>query len=412
MRAAIAISALLISFFCASGTTLAQLGGLVPNRAPVNAVAGDGEYGGYHHSFGGYEPHPGYGRGGWGHGYGAHGGYGNGAGIGALYVLRYLPFSNPYASASTTGAAPAGFDYSHPIDTLSAAPEQSINAEGLARFVSARDWFRAGNAVVALEQAERAIELLPDDASLHEFRALCLFALGRFEEAATSLYAALSAGPGWDWPTLIRLYPNMNVYMNHLQALAAYTAANNQSAASRFVLAYHYLTQGHRDAALKRFKEVVALKPNDRLSAWFVGQLETGAESQPGAAITTAAEPAKPPQPTEPNATQPTNTTTSAGTPLPEGATISGTWTAHPTADTSVTLTIQEAGKFTWHVSAKGKDRDFTGAAGFGGGILTLIPDKLPPIVGWVSWTDAKHMTFRVIGAAPDSHGLAFSREL
>ena len=359
------------------------------------------------------EPHPGYGRGGWGHGYGAHTRHGYGAGVGALYAMGYARFSNPYAIPGATGVAPVDFDYSQPIDTLSSAPEQSTNAQGLALFISARDWFRAGNVVVALGQVNRAIAQLPDDASLHEFRALCLFALGQYEEAATPLYSALSAGPGWDWPTLISLYPNINVYTNHLQPLQAYTKANTRSAASRFVLAYHYLTQGHRDAALSRFKEVVALKRDDRLSAWLVEQLQAGAESQPGAdtRAAVAGETPKPPRAAEPNTTTPTNTPTSTAAPLPEGATISGTWTARPTADTSVTLTIQEAGKFTWHVSAKGKARDFAGAAGFGGGILTLIPDKLPPIVGWVSWSDAKHMNFRVIGDAPDSHGLAFSKE-
>ena len=42
---------------------------------------------------------------------------------------------------------------------------------------------------------------MPNDASLHEFRALVLFALGQYEQAAATLYAVLSNGPGWDWTT-------------------------------------------------------------------------------------------------------------------------------------------------------------------------------------------------------------------
>ena len=36
---------------------------------------------------------------------------------------------------------------------------------------------------------------LPGDAVLHEFRALCLFALGEYQQAASPLYAVLSVGP-------------------------------------------------------------------------------------------------------------------------------------------------------------------------------------------------------------------------
>ena len=43
---------------------------------------------------------------------------------------------------------------------------------------------------------------------------------------------------------LIGLYPNVNVYTAQLRALEAYCKANPQSATSRFVLAYHYLTEG------------------------------------------------------------------------------------------------------------------------------------------------------------------------
>jgi len=97
-------------------------------------------------------------------------------------------------------------------------------------------------------------------------------------------------------------------------------------------------------------------------------------------------------------------------TTVPEGATISGTWTAHPAADTAVTLTIQPGGSFTWQVTAKGQPRQFAGSSTFGAGVLTLVPEKMPPLVGHLTWADPTHMTFRLIGEGPESPGLSFAK--
>jgi hypothetical protein len=156
------------------------------------------------------------------------------------------------------------------------------------------------------------------------------------------------------------------------------------------------LTQGHIDAAANTLKQVVALKPNDSLSAKLLEQLQPAqqASAVPGA---------QPPPPPEPIAV---NTNTA----VPEGATISGTWTAQRNPDTSVVLTIQPEGASQWQVNLKGQIQEFKGTSNFGGGILTLVPDKNPPIVGRVSWTDPNHMTFRVVGDRPDAPGLSFSK--
>ena len=46
------------------------------------------------------------------------------------------------------------------------------------------------------------------------------------------MYAVLSVGPGWDWTTLISLYPNVDVYTAQLRALEDYCKANPQSASA------------------------------------------------------------------------------------------------------------------------------------------------------------------------------------
>ncbi|WP_406697575.1 hypothetical protein V5E97_01825 [Singulisphaera sp. Ch08] len=137
-------------------------------------------------------------------------------------------------------------------------------------------------------------------------------------------------------------------------------------------------------------RQVIKLKPDDKLSAQLLAQL---APPKSSADVT---QPASQPEP--------------ASTALPEGATIEGTWKAAPAADTAINLTIRPGGAFTWSVEQKGQKREFGGASTFGDGILTLAQDKGPAMVGRVTWSDPSHMTFHVVGDGPDTPGLTFSK--
>jgi tetratricopeptide (TPR) repeat protein len=313
----------------------------------------------------------------------------------ALYGMGYMPYADPYYVAPAVGvdqsAAAGSYDYSQPIDTTSAPASDAVTDPAMASFGAARDSFNQGNYTQALAQANDALAKLPNDTDLHEFRALCQFALKQYDAAAATLYAVLSVGPGWNWPTLVGLYPDVGVYTAQLRALEDYCQANPNSAAARFVLSYHYLTEGYTDSAVSVLKQVVALLPSDTLSAKLLRQLD-----QPKDQATTAAAPAP--------ATAPADTTP------PQGASIAGTWKAHPGPDTDIGLTIQPGGQFTWQVTQKGKAQQFTGTSTYGEGLLTLAQDKGPVLVGRVSWTDADHMSFRVAGDGSDDPGLSFSR--
>jgi tetratricopeptide (TPR) repeat protein len=385
----------------------------------LGGFGGYGGYGGWGYPAYSYGDYGGYG--GWGYPAYGYPGTANGYAVdpGTLYSYGYLPYTNPYAVTTTTGAA---FDYSQPISTVSAAPAQSALDESLALFSAARDSFKAGNVGTALQQADSALTRNPQDTSLHEFRALCLFALGRYEEAAAPLYAVLSVGPGWDWPTLASLYPNVDVYTAQLRTLEAYVKAHPQSSAGRFLLAYHYMTTGHGDFAVSQLKELAPLLPNAGSSATAPGAIPSAPAPRdtPAAPIPGVIPPAPAlrdtpaaggaPAPIAPGAA-PDAAGEDAKTAPPEGATIEGTWTAKPAADASIVLKIQPDGAFDWQYTAKGQSRDFAGTSTFGNGILTLAPDKpMPPMVGRVTWTDANHMTFRIVGEGPGPHGLSFSK--
>ena len=106
------------------------------------------------------------------------------------------------------------------------------------------------------------------------------------------------------------------------------------------MLAYHYLTQGNTDAGVSQFKEVVALTPQDTLSAQLVKQFSPPAAAPDTAAATTASPPAA--------------TTAKQGN-------LAGNWTAHPAGDTTIDLRIADDESFTWKVTAKGKPRQLPG---------------------------------------------------
>ena len=394
-----------------AGGAVGPYGNAVGGRANYGVSAfrpnGFNAYGGYHNGWvhgywGGHDSaawgwrNPywggGWGYGGWGMGLGLGLGYGLASwGYGSsLYGMGYMPYYNPYyddyygAGAGVAMASP--YNYSQPIDTVSAAADESVTNPAEALFDAGRASFKQGNYTDALQQADAALAKLPNDTTLHEFRALCLFALKRYDEAAAALYAVLSVGPGWDWTTLISLYPDIDTYTAQLRAIENYCGSHSDSASARFVLAYHYLTQGYTDAAVNVLKQVVTLKPGDALSAKLLRQLD------PSRDAATAAAP------------------TPAETTPPQGAAITGTWTAQPAADTAIALSIQPGGDFTWQVTKKGQTQQLAGKSTFGGGLLTLAQDKGPALVGRVDWKDANHMNFRIVGDGPEDPGLSFAK--
>jgi tetratricopeptide (TPR) repeat protein len=373
------------------------------NRGNFNNAgwAGRGAYGGW----AGRAPYAGY-HSGWVNGYwGGHygngwgmNGFGWGLGLGlttgllgwglgsALYNnWGYSSYYNPYYGSQPVVIAASPYNYAQPINTQSPPPQQTVTDQGMALFESARSAFLAGDYPQALQLTDQALAQVPNDPSLHEFRALVLFALKRYDEAAASLYAVLSVGPGWDWTTMVGLYPGVEVYTAQLRDLEAYVTANPGSAQAHFVLAYHYLTQGNTDAGITQLQRVAALEPNDKLAPQLIGQFSKSDAS----------------------ATPPANPTpVVAGNP----GKLAGAWTANPSKDSSISLTFTDDGGFLWRVTDKGQPHDMKGQTTYGNDLLTLAPTDNPPLVGKVTWQDPQHFTFQAAGGGPNDPGLAFSQ--
>ncbi len=325
-----------------------------------------------------------------------------------LYDFGYSSYSNPYYGRGNSGNTlvarqPAVYDYSRPINAQSTPPAAAVTAQAASNFAKARQSFTYGNDPRALELVDAALKLTPDDPALHEFRALTLFTLERYDEAASALYAVLSIAPGWDWTTLISLYGDPESYTQQLRALEACSTQNPRSAPAHFVLAYHYLTGEFADAAVRQLKLVTALEPGDTLSARLIEQIE---HPQQSAAATSPAQPKGPTGPAR------TVQTVAATAPTGKQGKIEGTWTAHPSSDMNILVTFQEGGRFTWKVSRHGQDQQFQGKSRDENGILTLVQEQINnEIVGNLRWTDETHFVFKVRGAESGDPGLSFTKE-
>jgi tetratricopeptide (TPR) repeat protein len=281
------------------------------------------------------------------------------------------------------------YDYSQPIDVQAAPPDAAVADPAVAKFDAARKAFGSGDYAGALRLTEEALKVLPNDATLHEFRGLVLFAVGKYDLAAGPLYSVLSVGPGWDWTTMISLYSGADVYTAQLRKLEAFVRANPRSTAGHFVLAYHYMTQGHVDPAVAQLEQVVALAPQDTLSAQLIRQF-----AKPGSASDaskTAAAPA----------------TTQA--PVEAGK-LPGKWAARPTNDTVIQLELADDAAFTWSVDSKGHVQRINGQWSLANDMLTLAQSgQGGALVGRVTWQAANRWNFRVIGAGPEDSGLSFT---
>ncbi len=427
----------------------------VGNRLDGGGFGGYGGYRGY--PGGAYAPyhrdwvngywHGNYGGGWGGNGYGngyPYGGYGYGGGnfagnalgvglgvglaswgLGSLFNnFGYSSYSNPYYSASTTYLAqPVGlgvpaaspYDYSRPLDFASPPPGDEVVNRAVAGFADARESFRVGDYARALTLTDEALTRTANDPMLHEFRAIILFAQQRYDEAAVPLYTVLSAGPGWDWTTLIGLYADVETYTAQLRTLEAYCNTNPRAASARFLLAALYLTQGSNPAAAVRLREVVAIRPQDRLSAQLLAALDAAAQpalaANPAQPLTATGAPANPATPPADN--PPADPVPAEAPPLPTGpvpARLFGTWSAAPAKDVAISLTLAADKSFTWKVTEKGQAREFHGDATADNDVIALAAPQMPPMIAKVTWSNDTRFNFKAVGAPADDPGLDFAK--
>jgi tetratricopeptide (TPR) repeat protein len=300
-----------------------------------------------------------------------------------FYDTGYYDYVNPFYDQSAD-------DYSQPIVTTSAPTDFDAPPvmAAVAESDRARSAFYGADYSTSLEFAESALSSTPGDPVLHEFRALCLYALGRYKEAAGSLYAVLSVSPGWDWTTMSSLYPSVDAYTQQLRALEDYARQNPDSSDGHFVLAYHYMTQGHIDAAAMQLKEVGRLSPSDQLSRQLLAMI-----SQPGG-ITDAVSAAP--------------ATTDVGSKKIPPEQMRGNWRAPTPGGGTVELSLGADDRFTWKYDHSQKAKAFDGKYDLAGVTIVLKYSNGGTMVAKINAEAEDRFSFKMVGGPANDPGLAF----
>ena len=267
-------------------------------------------------------------------------------------------YVNPYyvepAAVDATYAyyAPATIPVTVTTAEAPAAPSglpAGVSSEGMQKLEAARASFLVGQYQQALAATNAAIKSMPNDAVAHEFRALCLFALGNYKEAAATLHPVLAVGPGWDWTTMSSLYPSPDVYTGQLRALEAAVTKTPSAADLRFLLGYHYLACGHTDNAKVMFGEVKNLAPNDMVTTQLTKMLGGPAANAPA-----------PPK---------------ESTVKIDAAKLQGIWSASRGGKTTFELTLSPDKSFRWVYKAGKTTQEVKGAYAIDGNVLAMEPD-------------------------------------
>lgn len=306
-----------------------------------------------------------------------------------------------YENAFYSGGGSYGYDYSQPLvvyddsaaaaDPAAAAPSSQPQPtdEGLAAFEAARTAFYQGDANGALAQLDVTLKTMPRDTVVHEFRGLVLFALKKYPESAAAVYAVLSTGPGWDWTTMIGLYPSAETYTQQLRALENFARENPQSADACFLLGYHYQTMGHADASAKQFKKALSLLPNDKLIQQLVAMTAPQATGdQP-----------PPPAPVVPSEN------------VLKSEAFVGKWQAASSGATFA-LDMAQDGAFTWTFTRGTQQQSVKGVFAVDQDNLALeTNDGGGTMLAVVKFADPSQFTFKMVGSSDKDPPLTFKKQ-
>ncbi len=310
-------------------------------------------------------------------------------------------YYNPYYSEPV---ADAPYDYSQPIvinnyvssdadaagGTAQVTQEAPESEEALKLFDDGLAQFKSGDYKTALVRFDGALRKLPNDPVVHEVRTLTLFALGDYKPAAGALNSLLSSAPGMDWTTMSSLYGNADDYSAQLRKLEQYCRTNPNDPSSAFVLAYHYLVTGSKDAAISALKAVVKNQPKDVTAKRMLDALSP------------------PEQPV------PTPEKTPAEAPSPESdvpeTDLVGKWRAK-TGTTTIDLAISEDSQFSWKAADSGKPVvDLQGELTSSGNAISLETKDKGSMAGSVKSLGPDKWQFALSGAPATDQGLSFER--
>ncbi|MES2660251.1 MAG: hypothetical protein V4689_16630 [Verrucomicrobiota bacterium] len=313
-----------------------------------------------------------------------------------IYDSGYRTYYNPYPVS--TVIASENVSYAEPIAKLAAdtAPADETGVEKITRasestIAESQAAFKQRNYLVALELADKAITTSPGDGALHEYRALILFALGKYGDAAGVLNPVIASGPGWDWTTMIALYDTQDTYTGQLQKLETWAKEKPDAADSHFLLGYHYMVCGHLDLATPQFELASKLMPSDGVSKELLELTKATARDSDKSLPAEAEEPKPAPAPV----------------PLEK---LTGTWVSTRDSGNTITLTFLDDGTFTWIYNRGGKINQLSGDYSLNDNGQLVLDSKESQMVATVALPVDTEMKFTLTGGPPADPGLDFKK--
>jgi len=308
-----------------------------------------------------------------------------------IYDMGYHTYRNPYPAppvqntyitytqpVSVTAAA------NPPGDEASAKLAETKSNEALER---SRAAFRKGDYLTASKAVDEALALTPSDVTLHEYRALVFFALGKYSDATGVLNPVLASGPGWSWDTMIGFYVASATYEDQLRKLETYVKSSPDKADGHFLLGYHYMICGHMEKSLLEFEATVRLQPADSIARQLRDLTKNSIPDGGNSDVTPPVAP----------------------TPVPLDKLV-GTWVSERGQDGKVIFTMKESGDYTWSFINAGQSSELKGTYGLNDkGLLVLTSDD-SQMVSAVTLDGQSKLRFVLIGAPDGDPGLDFTK--
>lgn len=176
------------------------------------------------------------------------------------------------------------------VTTNSAQPTMAALVAHAKQMLKSRDYDAAQKGVTA------ALAREPKNSALMQLKSLISFAQSDYQTSAAMAYSALTLGRSLDWNAIQQLYPSANEYTLQYRLLSATAKDKPDQPHLQFLLAYHHLMLGHKDAGRTALLAAQEKLPQDKLIPLLLSQLpaETKAVATPVPETLAADEPAPP----------------------------------------------------------------------------------------------------------------------
>jgi tetratricopeptide (TPR) repeat protein len=133
--------------------------------------------------------------------------------------------------------------------------------------LSGRQAFRAGQYELALRNWQYVLVDNPKNGGVLLLVAQALFALGKYEAAASAIQTGMQMLPQNEWGNVVtnysHVYSNIQNYKDQLKALENARNAKPDDPTMRFVLGYHFGYLGYPKHAIAELDKALDLQPKD-----------------------------------------------------------------------------------------------------------------------------------------------------